>query len=142
MEGERREPRRTGEAAVGKNVVVRAAVALAFVAAVCSATGAMGPRMGGTIAAFPAMSGSLALLVHRASGAQAAVGVLRGLVHGLGGYFAFAATVALLAPSPLAVPAGMVACAVAGRAVRTSTRNAQERCLISDRVRSPLSAWK
>jgi len=42
------------------------------------------------------------------------VGVLRGLVHGLGGYFAFAATVALLAPSPAAVPAGVVACAVAG----------------------------
>jgi hypothetical protein len=106
---------REDRAVAWRDVVVRAGVAVVFVAVVCSATAVVGPQVGGAVAAFPAMSGSLALLVHRAEGAQAAVGVLRGLVHGLGGYFAFAATVALLAPSPAAVPAGVVACGVAGR---------------------------
>ena len=107
-----------------RDVLLRAGVAVAFVSVVCWETAMAGPRVGGAIAAFPAMSGSLALLVHRAEGAQAAVGVLRGLVHGLVGYFAFAATVALLAPSPAAVPAGIVACGVAGRAAWGALRAA------------------
>jgi hypothetical protein len=60
--------------------------------------------------------------------------VLRGLLHGLGGYFAFAGTVALVAPSPLAVPAGIVTCVVAGRAAWLAMRNAQERRVVSDRA--------
>jgi hypothetical protein len=125
-----------------KEVAVRAGVAVAFVAAVCVATAGVGPQLGGTIAAFPVMSGSLALLVHRAQGAQAAVGVLRGLVQGLGGYFAFAATVALLAPSPVAVPAGIGTCViVAGAMVREAAPFGPRRMNL-ERLAGNVARWR
>lgn len=114
-----RESRRPGELAV------RAGVAALFVAAIYVAMTLVGPQVAGAVAAFPAMSGSLALLIRRAEGPEAARQALRGLVHGLGGYFAFAGTVALIAPSPAAIPAGLIACAVVGRVAWRAVRGAR-----------------
>jgi hypothetical protein len=97
-------------------------VGATFVAVVCTASALAGPQLAGAVAAFPAMSGSLALFVHRARGAEAAAGVLQGLVHGLAGYFAFASAVALVAPSPAAVPAGILACAAVARVAWAAVR--------------------
>jgi hypothetical protein len=92
--------------------LVRAGVATALGVAIVGAERFGGAAAAGMVAGFPAMSLTLALLIHRACGARAATQTLGGLVRGLAGYFAFAATAALLAPSPLAVPAGLAACAV------------------------------
>jgi hypothetical protein len=43
-------------------------------------------------------------------------------VHGLAGYFAFASAVALVAPSPAAVPAGILACAAVARVAWAAVR--------------------
>jgi hypothetical protein len=71
------------------------------------------------------------------------VGVLRRLVRGLGGYIAFGATVAWLAPSPMAVPAGIVACGVAGRVagrtIRPAPRDGQGSGCPSGRAAATLS---
>jgi hypothetical protein len=95
-----------------RTAVARAGVATVLGVAIVGAERFGGATAAGLVAGFPALSLTLALLIHRACGAGAAAQTLGGLVRGLRGYFAFAAIAALLAPSPLAVPAGLAACAV------------------------------
>lgn len=53
-----------------------------------------GPGLAGTVAAFPTLSATFALLLARARGPEAAACALRGLVVGLRGYLAFCVVVA------------------------------------------------
>jgi hypothetical protein len=106
------EPARSDGGTGIRTAALRAGVAAALAGAIVGAERLGGTAAAGMVAGFPALSLTLALLIHRARGAGAAAQTLRGLVRGLAGYFAFAATAALLAPSPLAVPAGLAACAI------------------------------
>jgi hypothetical protein len=93
-------------------VVLRAVVATLVVAAILTAARVSGPGLAGAIAAFPALSTVLALTSDPAH-------TLRGLLNGLAGYFAFAATVGFLVPS---VPVGLAACAVMWVALSSEPR--------------------
>jgi hypothetical protein len=100
----------------GGDVVVRAVVALAVIAAVLTAVRAAGPGIGGAVAAYPALTATLAALVGRERGTVAVEHLLGGVVRGLSGYLVFCVALACTAPSlgiALAASLGVAACAIA-----------------------------
>jgi hypothetical protein len=100
----------------GGDVVVRAVVALAVIAAVLTAVRAAGPGTGGAVAAYPALTATLAALVGRERGTVAVEHLLGGVVRGLSGYLVFCVALACTAPSlgiALAASLGVAACAIA-----------------------------
>jgi hypothetical protein len=107
-----------GAAAVGSgDVAVRAGAALVVVVAVLAAVRIAGPRLGGTVAAYPALTVVLAALIARARGPVAAAHALGGQVRGLAGYFAFCLVVSSGGSSlglGRTVPLAFAACLVAG----------------------------
>ncbi len=120
----------SGERSVGERdggaieLAARAAVALAFVLAVLAAVRASGPALGGAIAAFPALTATLALMIGRVRGPAAVAHLLGGVVRGLAGYLAFCVALAFTAPAlglaaaPLAAAACAGAYAASSRGVR------------------------
>ena len=96
-------------------LVARAVVALIFILAVLAAVRAAGPGLGGAIAAFPALTATLAVMIGRARGPAAAAHLLAGVVHGLTGYLAFCVALAFTAPGLglAAAPLAAAACAMA-----------------------------
>jgi hypothetical protein len=96
-------------------LAARAVVALIFILAVLAAVRAAGPGLGGAIAAFPALTATLALMIGRARGPEAVAHLLAGVVHGLTGYLAFCVALAFTAPGLglAAAPLAAAACALA-----------------------------
>ena len=80
------------------DIPARMAVATAFVLALTSAAPLLGARLAGLIAPFPLYASVLAVFAHRALGAGAATGVVRGLLLGLFAFAAFFLAVATLLP--------------------------------------------
>jgi hypothetical protein len=82
----------------------RMATATAFVLALTSAAGWMGPQMSGLLSPFPVFGVVLAAFAHRGQGADAAARLLRGVVVGSFGFAAFFLMVCLVVT---AVPIGL-----------------------------------
>ena len=72
------------------------ALTAVLVAALSAAAGALGPLVGGMLAALPVLASVLAVLCHRDAGGDAAVVLLRGMLEGMAGFVAFCEVVALL----------------------------------------------
>jgi hypothetical protein len=110
--GERIDEDRDGGAA---ELIARAVVALLFILAVLTAVRAAGPGLGGAIAAFPALTATLAVMIGRTRGPVPVAHLLAGVVNGLTGYLAFCVALAFTAPDLglAAAPLAAAACAAA-----------------------------
>ena len=83
-----------------------------------------------TIGAFPALSATLALVLVRGRGADAAAAALGGLIGGLRAYLVFCLTIAFVAPAlgvVIAVPLALGACLAVYGALLSSSRNRRPR---------------
>ncbi len=88
----------------------RMVLATSLVVAVTALASTLGPGPSGVATTFPLMSSLLAVCVHRADGAAAAIAVYRGLLAGLFALMAFATTLALvLSRLPVAAAFGLAA---------------------------------
>jgi len=76
------------------DIPARMLVATSFVVLLTAAAPLLGPQLTGLLAPFPLFGSTLAVFAHQFQGAEAAINVLRGLLHGL---FAFASFFAVLA---------------------------------------------
>ena len=77
--------------------------------AVTQAAATLGPALSGLFAMFPVMSTVLVGFSHRASGADFAVALLRGMVNGYYAFAVFCLVLALLLPHRAPGPAFVVA---------------------------------
>ena len=96
-------------------VVVSCVVATVVVATVLAVVAAAGPVAGGALAAFPALSATLIVLLAMRDGTAAGAGALAGFVRDLLSFLVFCLLVALLADrvtTPWAVLSGVAAAAV------------------------------
>jgi hypothetical protein len=108
-------------------VVVRATVAVIAVTAVLATVRALGPGIGGAVAAYPALTATLAVT----AGPDAAARLLRGVVEGLGGYLAFCVALASIAPvlgMASAAPLAVAACAGAFALTWGTVKNGTKMC--------------
>jgi hypothetical protein len=96
----------------GPNPVLACSAAAIVVSTILAVVHVTGPLVGGTIAAFPTLSTTIAVTIARSNGRDAGIGALAGLVRGLPCYFAYLMCVAVLA-----VPIGSVLATVVGFAV-------------------------
>jgi hypothetical protein len=80
---------------------LRAALTVVLVAILALAAGAVGPLVGGMLAALPVLASVLATFTHHRGGSDAVTALLRGMLAGMAGFVGFCAVVALLV-----VPAG------------------------------------
>jgi hypothetical protein len=88
----------------------RMALATSLVVSVTALASTLGPGPSGVATTFPLMSSLLAVCVHRADGADAAIAVYRGLLAGLFALIAFASTLTLvLSRLPVAAAFGLAA---------------------------------
>lgn len=95
---------------------VGAVIVLGVVATSLRVAAVAGPELAGIVAAFPALSGTFALLLARARGVEAAASALSGLVVGLRGYLAFCVVVATTGAVALGILAAIAMnWALAGR---------------------------
>jgi len=76
------------------DIPARMLVATSFVVLLTAAAPLLGPQLTGLLAPFPLFGSTLAVFAHQFQGPEAAINVLRGLLHGL---FAFATFFAVLA---------------------------------------------
>ena len=76
------------------DIPARMLVATSFVVLLTAAAPLLGPQLTGLLAPFPLFGSTLAVFAHQFQGPEAAINVLRGLLHGL---FAFASFFAVLA---------------------------------------------
>ncbi len=95
------------------SIPARMAVTALIVIALAGSVSALGPLVGGILAALPVLASVLVVLAHREAGAMAAVALLRGTLAGMGGFVAFCLIVALLITRTPLVPAFAVATIVA-----------------------------
>ncbi|HEX4108673.1 MAG TPA: hypothetical protein VHX88_11095 [Solirubrobacteraceae bacterium] len=77
-------------------IPARMALTAALVTLLAAAAGALGPLAGGMLAALPVLACVLAVSTHREAGAEAVVGLLRGMLAGMAGFVAFCELVALV----------------------------------------------
>jgi hypothetical protein len=108
-------------------VLVRAAVATAAVLAVLTTVRVAGPGLGGAVAAYPALTATLA----STAGVATAARLLHGVVQGLTGYLAFCVALAASAPALGIASAGMVAvtaCAAAFALTWGTVKNGTKMC--------------
>jgi hypothetical protein len=94
-------------------LAMRAAVGLAVIVAVLVAVRVSGPGLGGAIAAFPALTATLAVMIGRVRGPVAVAPLLTGVGQGLAAYLAFCVALAFTAPwlGLAAAPLAAAACA-------------------------------
>jgi hypothetical protein len=83
------------------DMLTRMLLTAALVIALAAAGAALGPIVGGMLAALPVLASLLAVFTHRRDGGDAATSLLRGAVAGMAGFVAFVEVVAVLI-----VPAG------------------------------------
>lgn len=98
----------------GPNAVAACSAAAVVVAAVISVVRIAGPVIGGVIAAFPTLSSTITVAITRSNGRNAGIATLTGLVRGLPCYFAYLASVTLLAVPLGALTATLIGLAVSG----------------------------
>ncbi|MGB9184171.1 MAG: hypothetical protein WCB67_08890 [Solirubrobacteraceae bacterium] len=67
-----------------------------LVIALSAASVALGPLVGGMLAALPVVASLMVVLTHREAGGEAAISLLRGTITGMGGFLVFCAVIALL----------------------------------------------
>jgi hypothetical protein len=72
------------------------ALTASLVAALSALATALGPLVGGILAALPVLASLLAVLTHRADGPGATISLLGGMLAGMIGFIAFCECVALL----------------------------------------------
>jgi hypothetical protein len=104
----------TGSAAavVDASLVARVLLTAALVLALSAASGALGARLGGILAAFPVLASLLAGVTHADHGGVAAADLLHGMVAGLTGFATFCVVIAVaLEPlgTAVAFPLGVLA---------------------------------
>lgn len=99
------------------DIGARMLVATMFVLAVTTSAPILGPQLSGLLTPFPFFGALLAVFAHHHEGAASAVGVLRGLLHGLLAPAAFFLVLSVLLV-PLGVPAAFAAAAAAGIAIQ------------------------
>ena len=80
----------------GWELPLRMAVTGLLIVALTAAGGAFGPAAAGILAALPTLASVLAVFTHRRFGADAAAGLLRGMLGGMVAFAAFCAVVGLL----------------------------------------------
>lgn len=80
----------------GWDIPARMLVATSFVLLLTAAAPLLGPQLTGLLAPFPLFGGTLAVFTHQFQGPQAAINVLRGLLHGLFGFASFFMVLAAL----------------------------------------------
>ncbi|MGP8208297.1 MAG: hypothetical protein ACLQVK_19995 [Acidimicrobiales bacterium] len=107
------------------NSATRAVVAAAIVALTLSIARLAGPATAGATAAYPVLSATLALLILRSRGKDAAAQALSGLCRGLPGYFSFCLAMALATPHvgvAFAVPFSLAVCLITYRVTWRTVR--------------------
>jgi hypothetical protein len=110
------------------NSVTRAVVASAMLALTLSIARLAGPATAGATAAYPVLSATLALLILRSRGKDAAAQALNGLCRGLPGYFSFCLSIALATPYvgvACAVPISLAICLITYRITWQTVRPAR-----------------
>jgi hypothetical protein len=80
-------------------IPLRMASAGLLVALLSAAAGALGPVLGGMLAALPVLACVLAVFTHREAGAPAATQLLRGMLAGMGSFVVFCQVIAMLIAS-------------------------------------------
>jgi hypothetical protein len=91
----REAPTAPGTAAVEASIVVRVLLTAALVLALSASGAALGPRLGGILAAFPVLASLLAAFTHSGHGGAAAGDLLHGMVAGLVGFATFCLVIAI-----------------------------------------------
>lgn len=94
-------------------VPLRMASTALLVTALAAGTAALGPLIGGMLAALPILASVLTVLTHREAGPEAALALLRGTIAGMGGFLAFCAAIALLITHHAALSTFLIATAAA-----------------------------
>jgi hypothetical protein len=94
-------------------VPLRMASAALLVAVLSAAAGAVGPLIGGMLAALPVLACVLVVFTHREAGAPAAIGLLRGMLAGMVSFVLFCQVIALAIVPDGIVPAFTAATMVA-----------------------------
>ncbi len=83
-------------AGVTVGIPLRMVLTAGLVTALSTGGAALGPLVGGMLAALPVVASVLAVLTHRETGGEAAIALLRGTIAGMGGFLVFCAAIALL----------------------------------------------
>ena len=96
------------------SMLARAATAALLVALLAAADGAVGPLVGGMLAALPVLACVLAVFTHREQGAAAVIGLLRGMLAGMVAFVIFCQLIAMLIVPYGIAPAFAAATVVAG----------------------------
>jgi hypothetical protein len=78
------------------SIPLRMAAAAVLVAALAAVAGALGPLVGGMLAALPVLACVLAVSTHREAGGPAAIGLLRGMLAGMASFVVFCQLIATL----------------------------------------------
>jgi hypothetical protein len=104
---------------LARDLPIRMALTAALVFSLSAAAAALGPLVGGMLAALPVLASMLAVFTHHQHGGAAAAALLRGAVAGMAGFVAFVEVFALLiVPTGIAAAfAGATASALAVQAL-------------------------
>ena len=94
-------------------IFLRMASTALLVTALAAGAAALGPLIGGMLAALPVLASVLTVVTHREAGAEAATALLRGMVAGMGGFLVFCAVIALLITNHSALLTFVIATAAA-----------------------------
>lgn len=78
------------------DIPARMLVGTAFVVLITGAAPALGPQLTGLLSPFPVFTSTLVIFAHHLRGPEAAISVLRGLVHGMLAYISFFMVLAAL----------------------------------------------
>jgi len=98
-------------------VPLRMASAALLVAVLAVTAGAVGPLIGGMLAALPVLACVLAVFTHREAGAPAVIGLLRGMLAGMASFVLFCQVIALVI-----VPYGIVTAFAAATVVAVAAQ--------------------
>ena len=88
-------PAGAGTGAVDASMAARVLLTAALVLTLSAASGSLGPRLGGILAAFPVLASLLAAFTHAGHGGAAAGDLLHGMVAGLIGFATFCLVIAV-----------------------------------------------
>ena len=94
------------------SMLARTSTAALLVALLATAADALGPLVGGMLAALPVLACVLAVFTHRDQGADAVIGLLRGMLAGMAAFVIFCQVISMLI-----VPYGIASAFAAATAV-------------------------
>jgi hypothetical protein len=119
-------PTRGGGPAPAWDLPLRLVLTAVLVVSLSAAAGALGPAMGGVLAALPVLASILAAFTHRQEGAVAVVALLRGMLAGMAGFVVFCIAVAGLV-EPMGTGPAFAAAALAAIAVHAAAAHGPAR---------------